>query len=139
MRELRAPMHQHRREWARQSVVRDRRLLDAALTGPLTNGVSFDANTTIPIVAASIATVGALDSLVSFAAELLARARRPAMRAHHHAHRRRFDRGIRSDDFGFAPLGGFLHTPAYVALTGLILVVPWRRDFRPKTARALAP
>ena len=67
---LRALMHQHRLEWARQMVVRDQRLLDTALTGHLMNSVSFYANTTIYIIAALIATVGALDSLVSFAAEL---------------------------------------------------------------------
>lgn len=67
---LRALMHQHRLEWARQMVVRDQRLLDAALTGHLMNSVSFYANTTIYIVAALIATAGAIDSLVQFAAEL---------------------------------------------------------------------
>ena len=67
---LRALMHQHRLEWARQMVVRDQRLLDTALMGHLMNSVSFYANTTIYIVAALIATAGALDSLVSFAAEL---------------------------------------------------------------------
>jgi len=67
---LRALMHQHRLEWARQMVVRDQRLLDSALMGHLMNSVSFYANTTIYIVAALIATAGALDSLVSFAAEL---------------------------------------------------------------------
>ena len=67
---LRTLMHQHRLEWARQMVVRDQRLLDTALMGHLMNSVSFYANTTIYIVAALIATAGALDSLVSFAAEL---------------------------------------------------------------------
>jgi uncharacterized membrane protein len=51
-------------------VVRDQRLLDTALMGHLMNSVSFYANTTIYIVAALIATAGALDSLVNFAAEL---------------------------------------------------------------------
>jgi len=67
---LRALMHQHRLEWARQMVVRDQRFIDAALMGHLMNSVTFYANTTIYIVAALIATAGALDSLVSFAAEL---------------------------------------------------------------------
>ena len=49
-----------------------------------------------------------------------------------------FNRGIRSYYFGFAALGWFLHTAAFVALTVLILVVLWRRDFRSKTTRALA-
>ena len=70
VRGLRAVMHQYRLEWARQLVVRDQRVLDAALMGHLMNSVSFYANTTIYIVAALIATAGALDSLVSFAAEL---------------------------------------------------------------------
>jgi len=67
---LRALMHHHRLEWARQMVVRDQHFIDAALMGHLMNSVTFYANTTIYIVAALIATAGALDSLVSFAAEL---------------------------------------------------------------------
>jgi uncharacterized membrane protein len=67
---LRALMHQARLEWARQMVVRDMKLLDAALTGHLMNSVSFYANTSIYIVAALIATAGALDSLMTFAQDL---------------------------------------------------------------------
>ena len=64
---LRALMHQARLEWGRQMVVRDQKLLDAALTGHLINSVTFYANTSIYIVAALIATAGALDSLLAFA------------------------------------------------------------------------
>lgn len=67
---LRLLMFENRLEWARQMVVRDQRLLDTALIGHMMNSVSFYANTTIYIVAALIATAGALDSLVHFAAEL---------------------------------------------------------------------
>jgi uncharacterized membrane protein len=189
---LRALMHQQRLEWARQMVVRDQRLLDAALTGHLMNSATFYANTTIYIVAALIATVGALDSLVSFAAELplsgkqskiLVEAKiflmitifvfayfkftwahrqyslmlvligstpdrsRPPDRLEGFAQKfarinslagDEFNRGIRSYYFGFAALGWFLHTLAFIALTILILVVLWRRDYRSKTLRALA-
>ena len=67
---LRALMHQARLEWGRQMVVRDQKVLDAALTGHLINSVTFYANTSIYIVAALIATAGALDSLVHFASEM---------------------------------------------------------------------
>ncbi|MEO8486592.1 MAG: DUF599 domain-containing protein [Betaproteobacteria bacterium] len=189
---LRALMHQHRLEWARQMVVRDQRLLDTALMGHLMNSVSFYANTTIYIVAALIATAGALDSLVSFAAELPFAGRQSKLLVEAKifllitifvfayfkftwAHRQyslmliligstpdrsrppdaleayaqkcarintfagdEFNRGIRSYYFGFAALGWFLHTLVFMALTLLILVVLWRRDYRSKTTRALA-
>jgi uncharacterized membrane protein len=189
---LRALMHRHRLEWARQMVVRDQRLLDAALMGNLMISVSFYANTTIYIVAALIATAGALDSLVSFAAELPFAGRQSKLLVEAKilllitifvfayfkftwAHRQyslllvligaapdrsrppdvleayaqkcarintlaadEFNRGIRSYYFGFAALGWFLHTLAFVALTFLIVAVLWRRDFRSTTTRALA-
>ena len=189
---LRALMHQHRLEWARQMVVRDQRLLDTALTGHLMNSVSFYANTTIYIVAALIATVGALDSLVSFAADLPFAGKQSKLLVEAKifllitvfvfayfkftwAHRQyslmltligsapdrsrppdalesyaqkfarlntlaadEFNRGVRSYYFGFAALGWFLHVALFIALTLLILVVLWRRDFRSKTARTLA-
>ena len=189
---LRALMHQNRLEWARQMVVRDQRLLDSALRGHLMNSVSFSANTTIYIVAALIATAGALDSLVSFAADLpfagkqskvLVEAKifllitifvfayfkftwahrqyslmliligsapdrsRPPDALEHFAQKcarinslagDEFNRGIRSYYFGFAALGWFLHTLAFIALTILVLVVLWRRDYRSKTMRAVA-
>ena len=189
---LRTLMHLHRLEWARQMVVRDQRLLDTALMGHLMNSVSFYANTTIYIVAALIATAGALDSLVSFAAELPFAGRQSKLMVEAKifllitifvfayfkftwAHRQyslmliligatpdrsrppdvleayaqkcarintlagdEFNRGVRSYYFGFAALGWFLHTALFIALTFLILVVLWRRDFRSKTMRALA-
>ena len=189
---LRALMHQQRLEWARQMVVRDQRLLDAALTGHLMNSTTFYANTTIYIVAALIATIGALDSLMSFAAELPFAGTQSkivietkifllitifvfAYFKFTWAHRQyslmliliggapdrshppdlldrfaqkyarinslagdEFNRGIRSYYFGFAALGWFLHALLLVALTILILIVLWRRDYRSKTIRALA-
>lgn len=189
---LRLLLWENRLEWARQMVVRDQRLLDAALTGHLMNSVSFYANTTIYIVAALIATAGAIDSLVQFAAELpfsgrqsklLVEAKifllitvfvfayfkftwahrqyslllvligstpdrsRPPVELEGYAQRcarlntlaaDEFNRGIRSYYFGFAALGWFLHVWLFAALTLLILVVLWRRDFRSRTARALA-
>jgi uncharacterized membrane protein len=189
---LRALMHQHRLEWSRQMVVRDQRLLDAALMGHQMNSVSFYANTTIYIVAALIATVGALDSLVSFAAELPFSGKQSKLLVEAKifllitifvfayfkftwAHRQyslmltmigaspdrsrppdvleayaqkcarlntlaadEFNRGVRSYYFGFAALGWFLHVVVFIALTVLILVVLWQRDFRSKTAKAVA-
>ena len=49
-----------------------------------------------------------------------------------------FNRGVRSYYFGFAALGWFLHVALFAALTALILIVLWRRDFRSPTMRALA-
>jgi uncharacterized membrane protein len=189
---LRALMHRNRLEWARQMVVRDQRLLDASLTGHLMNSVSFYANTTIYIVAALIATAGAIDSLVQFAAEMPFAGRQSKLLVEAKifllitvfvfayfkftwAHRQyslllvligctpdrsrppdelegyaqkcarlntlaadEFNRGIRSYYFGFAALGWFLHVWLFAALTLLILAVLWRRDFRSRTARALA-
>ena len=189
---LRLLMFENRLEWARQMVVRDQRLLDTALIGHMMNSVSFYANTTIYIVAALIATAGALDSLVHFAAELpfAGKQSKPLVQAKIFllvavfvfayfkftwAHRQyslllvligatpdrsrppdeiegyaqrcarlntlaadEFNRGIRSYYFGFAALGWFLHVLVFMALTLLILAVLWRRDFRSKTARALA-
>ena len=189
---LRLLMFENRLEWARQMVVRDQRLLDTALIGHMMNSVSFYANTTIYIVAALIATAGAIDSLVQFAAELPFAGRQSKLLVEAKiflliavfvfayfkftwAHRQytlllvligatpdrsrppdeiegyaqrcarlntlaadEFNRGIRSYYFGFAALGWFLHVLVFMALTMLILAVLWRRDFRSKTARALA-
>lgn len=189
---LRALMHQARLEWGRQMVVRDQKLLDAALTGHLINSVTFYANTSIYIVAALIATAGALDSLLNFAqglpfasrqSRLLVEAKiflligvfvfayfkftwahrqytllltligstpdrtRPPDELENYAQKcarintlagDEFNRGVRSYYFGFAALGWFLHVALFAALTWLILVVLWRRDFRSQTMRALA-
>jgi uncharacterized membrane protein len=189
---LRGLMHQARLEWGRQMVVRDQKLLDAALTGHLINSVTFYANTSIYIVAALIATAGALDSLLNFAqglpfasrqSRLLVEAKiflligvfvfayfkftwahrqytllltligstpdrsRPPDELEDYAQKcarintlagDEFNRGVRSYYFGFAALGWFLHVALFAALTWLILIVLWRRDFRSKTMRALA-
>ena len=189
---IRALMHQARLEWGRQMVVREQRVLDAALTGHLINSVTFYANTSIYIVAALIATAGALDSLLNFAqdlpfasrqsrllvqAKLLLlisvfvfayfkftwahrqytllltligatpdRSRAPDVLEDHAQKSARintlagdeFNRGVRSYYFGFAALGWFLHVALFAALTWLILVVLWRRDFRSPTTRAIA-
>ena len=189
---LRLLLWENRLEWARQMVVRDQRLLDTALIGHMMNGVSFYANTTIYIVAALIATAGALDSLVHFASEMpfsgkqskpLVQAKllllitvfvfayfkftwahrqytllltligatpdrsRPPDELEEHAQKcarintlagDEFNRGVRSYYFGFAALGWFLHVALFAALTWLILVVLWRRDFRSPTIRAIS-
>ena len=189
---LRALMHQARLEWGRQMVVRDQKVLDAALTGHLINSVTFYANTSIYIVAALIATAGALDSILSFAQDLPFAGRqsrlmvqaklflligvfvfayfkftwahrqytllltligatpdrsRPPDELEEHAQKcarintlagDEFNRGVRSYYFGFAALGWFLHVALFAALTWLILVVLWRRDFRSPTIRAIS-
>jgi uncharacterized membrane protein len=49
-----------------------------------------------------------------------------------------FNRGIRAYYFGFAALGWFVHPALFAALTTLILLILWRRDFRSPALHALA-
>ena len=67
---LRGVTAQLRLDWARQMVVRENRITDAALTGNLMTSVSFYANTTIYIIAGLIAVAGTLDQLMSFTRDL---------------------------------------------------------------------
>ncbi len=67
---LRGAMQAHRLQWSRQMVVRENRIVDAALTGNLMNSVSFYANTTIYIIAGLIAVAGTLDRIISFTEDI---------------------------------------------------------------------
>lgn len=67
---LRGVTSQLRLDWARQMVVRENRITDAALTGNLMTSVSFYANTTIYIIAGLIAVAGTLDQLMTFTRDL---------------------------------------------------------------------
>ena len=67
---LLAESHRLRLGWARQMLVRENRIVDAALVGNLVNSVSFYANTSIYIIAGLLATLGSLDHFISTAAEL---------------------------------------------------------------------
>lgn len=49
-----------------------------------------------------------------------------------------FSRGIRAYYFGFAALAWFVSAGVFIAVTIVILVVLYRRDFRSKTLDALA-
>jgi len=62
--------HRLRLSWARQMLIRENRIVDAALVGNLVNSVSFYANTSIYIIAGLFATLGALDRFIETAAEL---------------------------------------------------------------------
>lgn len=62
--------HRLRLNWARQMLVRENRIVDAALVGNLVHSVSFYANTSIYIVAGLFATLGALDQFITTASEL---------------------------------------------------------------------
>ncbi|MDB5814505.1 MAG: putative rane protein [Rhodocyclales bacterium] len=62
--------HRLRLGWARQMLVRENRIVDAALVGNLVSSVSFYANTSIYIIAGLFATLGALDRFIETAAEL---------------------------------------------------------------------
>ncbi|MDB5801583.1 MAG: putative rane protein [Rhodocyclales bacterium] len=62
--------HRLRLGWAKQMLVRENRIVDAALVGNLVNSVSFYANTSIYIIAGLFATLGALDRFIETAAEL---------------------------------------------------------------------
>lgn len=61
--------HRLRLGWARQMLVRENRIVDAALVGNLVNSVSFYANTSIYIIAGLFATLGTLDQFLVTAAE----------------------------------------------------------------------
>ncbi|GAB4057549.1 DUF599 domain-containing protein [Uliginosibacterium sediminicola] len=67
---LLAEGHTLRLAWARQMLVRENRIVDAALVNNLINSVSFYANTSIYIIAGLFATLGALDQFVTTASEL---------------------------------------------------------------------
>jgi uncharacterized membrane protein len=67
---LRGVTAQLRLDWARQMVLRENRITDAALTGNLMTSVSFYANTTIYIIAGLIAVAGTLDQLMTFTRDL---------------------------------------------------------------------
>jgi uncharacterized membrane protein len=67
---LRGVTSKLRLDWARQMVVRENRIADAALTGNLMTSVSFYANTTIYIIAGLIAVAGTLDQLMTFTKDL---------------------------------------------------------------------
>lgn len=59
-----------RLEWARRMLAREIRVADSTLIGNLMTSVSFYANTTIYIIAALVAALGASDKLLSVTAEL---------------------------------------------------------------------
>lgn len=67
---LLAEGHTLRLAWARQMLIRENRIVDAALVGNLINSVSFYANTSIYIVAGLFAMLGTLDRFVETANEL---------------------------------------------------------------------
>jgi uncharacterized membrane protein len=67
---LRGVTHRYRIQWGQQMVVRENRIVDAALTGNLMNSTSFYANATIYIIAGLIAVAGTLEQLMRFTEEL---------------------------------------------------------------------
>lgn len=62
--------HRYRLQWARELLLRELRVSDAALVGNLMQSVSFYANTTIYIIAGLLAVLGAMDQVIRFAADL---------------------------------------------------------------------
>ncbi len=62
--------HKQRLEWGRAMVRRDNRILDSSLINNLLQSISFYANTSIYIIGALFAALGALDQLISAASEL---------------------------------------------------------------------
>lgn len=62
--------HKQRLDWGRAMVRRDNRILDSALISNLLQSISFYANTSIYIIGALFAALGALDQLISAASEL---------------------------------------------------------------------
>ena len=62
--------HKLRIEWGRAMVRRDNRILDSSLIANLLQSLSFYANTSIYIIGALFAALGALDQLIAAASEL---------------------------------------------------------------------
>lgn len=62
--------HRYRVMWARQMLVRENRIVDAALVTNLVHSVSFYANTSIYIIAGLFAVLGAMDQFISAAGHL---------------------------------------------------------------------
>jgi len=67
---LLAETHKLRLEWGRAMVKRNPRIVDVSLIGNLLQSLSFYANTSIYIIAALFAALGALDQLMAAASEL---------------------------------------------------------------------
>ena len=67
---LLAETNKLRERWGRVMLKRDPRIVDVALIGNLLPSLSFYANTSIYIIAALFAALGALDQLMSMASEL---------------------------------------------------------------------
>ena len=68
--QLHEETHKQRLEWGRAMVRRDNRILDSSLINNLLQSLSFYANTSIYIIGALFAALGALDQLISAASEL---------------------------------------------------------------------
>ena len=62
--------HRMRQEWGRVMLTREPRIVDAALIANLLHSLSFYANTSIYIIAALIAALGALDHLMMIASDM---------------------------------------------------------------------
>ena len=62
--------HKLRLEWGRAMVLREARIVDSSLIANLLQSISFYANTSIYIIGALFAALGALDQLVAAASEL---------------------------------------------------------------------
>lgn len=186
--------HLVRLDWARQLLLRENRVADAALLGNLMQSISFYANTTIYIIAGLFAVLGTLDQLVSLTEGLPFS--RPASRdglelklllliavfvmayfkftwslrqmnllsiliggapasdcsdvtseQRERTARRiarvnsyggdEFNRGIRAYYFGLAALGWLINAWLFIAITTLVVIVLYRRDFASPTLAAL--
>ena len=62
--------HKLRLEWGRSMMRRENRIVDSSLIGNLLQSISFYANTSIYIIGALFAALGALDQLIATASEL---------------------------------------------------------------------
>ena len=67
---LQEETHKQRLAWGRSMVGRENRIVDSSLIGNLLQSISFYANTSIYIIGALFAALGALDQLIATASEL---------------------------------------------------------------------
>ena len=67
---LQEETHKQRLDWGRSMVRRDNRILDSSLIANLLQSLSFYANTSIYIIGALFAVLGALDQFIAAASEL---------------------------------------------------------------------
>jgi len=63
-------MHQHRRRWMRNMILREMRMVDTQIHASLVNGILFFASTSILLVGGLLTVLGATDAVISVMSDL---------------------------------------------------------------------